>query len=42
MSVLDDFVKEWKPIADIAFLMWVFDSGGSKCPCPTNHSTTLI
>lgn len=32
MSALDDFVKEWKPIADIAFLMWVFDLGGSKCP----------
>lgn len=32
MSALDDFIKEWKPIADIAFWTWILTPGGSKCP----------
>lgn len=39
-KVLDDFIKEWKPIADIAFLCWVLAPGVSGCP--QNHSTTTI
>lgn len=42
MSELDKFIKEWKPIADIAFLTWILTPGGSRCPCPNNHSTTTI
>lgn len=31
MNALEEFVKEFKPLAKIAFLLWIFDSGGSKC-----------
>ena len=31
-EVLDNFIKKWEPMADIAFLLWVLTPGGSKCP----------
>lgn len=39
-EVLDNFIKKWEPMADIAFLLWILKPGGSSCP--SNHSTTTI
>lgn len=39
-SALENFVKEWKPIADIAFLLWILKPTNSSNS--TNGSSSLF